>query len=67
VKFRPIFARVSEGEIMAKKNVQVQGTEIVVLTHRQDEYISLTDMARYKNAEATGVVISHWMSTRYKM
>ena len=22
-------------------------------------------MARYKNAEATGLVISHWLSTRY--
>lgn len=51
---------------MAKKeSVQVQGTEIAVLVHRQDDYISLTDMARYKNAEATGLVISHWMSTRY--
>ena len=51
---------------MAKKeSVQVQGTEIVILTHRQDDFISLTDMARYKNAEATGLVISHWMSTRY--
>ena len=25
----------------------------------------MTDMARYKNAEATGLVISHWLSTRY--
>jgi len=56
----------SWGKGMAKKeSVQVQGTEIVVLTHRQDDFISLTDMARYKNAEATGLVISHWMSTRY--
>jgi hypothetical protein len=51
---------------MAKKeSVQVQGTEIAVLVHRQDDYISLTDMAKYKNAEATGLVISHWLSTRY--
>ena len=31
----------------------------------QDDYISLTDMAKCKNAEATGLVISHWLSTRY--
>jgi len=48
-----------------KENITVQGTEIAVLTHKQDDYISLTDMAKYKNAEATGLVISHWMSTRY--
>lgn len=29
------------------------------------DYISLTDMAKYRNAEATGLVISHWLSTRY--
>jgi hypothetical protein len=45
--------------------VNVQGTAIAVLTHREDDYISLTDMAKFKNADATGLVISHWMSTRY--
>lgn len=29
------------------------------------DYMSLTDMAKYRNAEATGLVISHWLSTRY--
>ena len=48
-----------------KETVKVQGTEIAVLSHRTDDFISLTDMARYKNADATGLVISHWMSTRY--
>jgi len=43
----------------------VQGTDIAILYRDKDDYISLTDMARYKNAEATGLVISHWMSTRY--
>lgn len=41
------------------------GSEIVILRKRDDDYISLTDMARYKNPEATGVVISHWLSTRF--
>lgn len=31
----------------------------------KEDYISLTDIAKHKNAEATGLVISHWMSTRY--
>lgn len=51
---------------MAKKeSFNVQGTEITLLTHRQDDYISLTDMAKYKNAKLTGYVISRWLSTRY--
>lgn len=29
------------------------------------DYMSLTDMAKYRNSEATGLVISHWLSTRY--
>ena len=48
-----------------QETVNVQGTAITILTHKEDNYISLTDMARYKNAEATGLVISHWLSTRY--
>jgi hypothetical protein len=53
---------------MAKKeSVTVQGTEVCVLTHRQDDYISLTDMAKHKNAEIPGTVISHWMSTNFSI
>ena len=50
-----------------KETVTVQGTEIAVLTHRQDDYISLTDMAKYKNADTTGLVISHWLRTGYTL
>jgi len=51
---------------MAKKEtISVKGTEIILLSHRKDDYISLTDMAKFKNAEATGLVIAHWLSTRY--
>jgi len=45
--------------------VNVQGTAVAILTHKEDDYISLTDMAKFKNADATGLVISHWLSTRY--
>lgn len=53
---------------MAKKEfVNVQGTEIAVLTHRQDDYISLTDMAGYKDKTEARIVISNWMSTYYTL
>jgi len=44
---------------MAKKDtINVQGTEIILLSHQKEDYISLTDMAKYKNAEIPATVIS---------
>jgi hypothetical protein len=48
-----------------KETVNVQGTEVVLLLHKKEDYLSLTDMARYKDNMETSLVISHWMSTRY--
>ena len=48
-----------------KEKIIVNGTEIILFSHQKDDYISLTDMAKFKNAEATGLVIAHWLSTRY--
>lgn len=50
---------------MPKRKINVQNVEIVLFNDNKVDYISLTDMARFKNAEATGLVISHWLSTRY--
>ena len=47
------------------KNISVQGVSVSLLSHKKEDYISLTDMARYKNSENMGLVISHWLSTRY--
>jgi len=45
--------------------INVSGTDITVFHSQKDDFISLTDMARFKNSETTGLVISHWLSTRY--
>ena len=50
-----------------KQTIHIKGSEIVVVRKNTDDFISLTDMAKYKNAEATGVVISHWLSTRFAL
>lgn len=50
-----------------KQTIHINGSDIVILKQKTDDYISLTDMAKYKNAEATGIVISHWLSTRYSL
>lgn len=51
---------------MAKnKTINVESFEIVLYSQNKEDFISLTDMARFKNNETTGLVISHWLSTRY--
>ncbi len=48
-----------------KKSIIINDAEISLIIKDKEDYISLTDMAKFKNAQATGLVISHWMSTRY--
>ncbi len=47
------------------KIIKVQGREISIITGQREDYISLTDIAKHKNPEATGLVISHWLSNKY--
>lgn len=49
----------------ALKSIKVKGSEIALLTKRGDDYICLTDMARYKNVEDPRFVIQNWMKARY--
>jgi hypothetical protein len=48
-----------------KETINVQGTAVTLFAKEKEDYISLTGTAKYKNAEATSLVISHWMNTRY--
>ena len=48
-----------------KRELVIQNVCIGMFSLEQEDYISLTDIARYKNQESTGLVISHWLSTRY--
>ena len=43
------------------------GKEIGLISKNDQDFISLTDIARYKNRELTGLVISHWLSNRYSI
>ena len=47
------------------KKIKIKGNEITIVKSNQEDYISITDIAKYKNLEATGLVISHWLSTKY--
>ena len=50
---------------MAKnKKIIVEGSEITILHNNDNDFISLTDMARYRDQERTNYVIQNWMRTR---
>jgi hypothetical protein len=50
-----------------KETIIVKGTEIIVITDKDNDYISLSDMAGYKNELEARVVVSNWMSTRFTL
>ncbi|MDR0300174.1 MAG: KilA-N domain-containing protein [Streptococcaceae bacterium] len=45
-----------------KNKIETQGFEISILTQNQDDYISLTDIAKYKNLNDPRIVIANWLS-----
>jgi len=47
------------------KKIITQGLQIAVIKNNKEEYISLTDMAKFKERETTGIVIANWLSTKY--
>jgi len=51
------------------KAITVKGTEVALFRtgRNDDDYISLTDMAEYKNKTEARIVISNWMSTYYTL
>jgi hypothetical protein len=50
---------------MAKSNlIEIKGTSVSVFTEKQSDYISLTDMARYKDSERTDYIIQNWLRNR---
>ena len=47
---------------MAK--IEVKGTSVTVVSSGADDYISLTDIARYKDNERTDYIIQNWLRNR---
>jgi hypothetical protein len=44
--------------------IEVQGTVVTILSGQKEDYISLTDIARYKDSERTDYLIQNWMRNR---
>jgi len=46
------------------KKIEVLNTEVKVNSVREEDYISLTDIARYKDSERTDYIIQNWLRNR---
>ena len=49
---------------MSKTTIEVQGVTIAVLNRNNQDYISLTDIARYRNSQEPFAIINNWMRSR---
>ena len=47
-----------------KNTINVKGKEIVILSQNDNEYISLTDIARYKNPDEPKEVVKNWLRSK---
>ncbi len=46
------------------KKIQVAGTEVAIISDKKEDYISLTDIAKYKDLKYKDVIIQNWMRNR---
>lgn len=54
-----------DSEKQLKAQISAKGVQIAVVSDGgYDDYISLTDIAKYKNPEYPGYVIQNWMRNR---
>lgn len=47
-----------------QQKIQVKGIEIVIFKKNEKDYISLTDIARYKDKDRSDYILQNWMRTR---
>ncbi len=47
-----------------KTTIEVQGTVITILDQNEQDYISLTDIARHRNSQEPFAIINNWMRGR---
>jgi hypothetical protein len=52
------------GVVKKNNKVNVNGTEVSLLSINQDDFISLTDIAKYKDSENPRFIIQNWMRNR---
>lgn len=48
----------------ASAKIEVKGTEITITVRDEKDYISLTDIARYRDAERSDYILQNWLRNR---
>jgi KilA-N domain len=57
--------KIKQDQNMAtNKKINVKGTEINILQNQDNDYISLTDIAKYKDANNSDDIIKNWLRNR---
>jgi hypothetical protein len=49
---------------MKNNKILVQNTEITIRQHERKDFISLTDIARYKDNDRSDYILQNWMRSR---
>jgi len=49
---------------VSKTKLKVNELEIVLYSEKEEEFISLTDMAKFRDSQRTNYIIQNWMRTR---
>jgi hypothetical protein len=47
-----------------KKEIQVNGLQVLVLEQNKNEYVSLSSIAKYRDQKRTDYIIQNWLKTR---
>lgn len=50
--------------MLKNKTINVSGTDVTILQNNESDYISLTDIARHKDAKNTDTIIQNWLRNR---
>ena len=50
--------------VKKRQKITVKGIKIITFKKNESDYISLTDIAKYKDQERTNYVIQNWMRNR---
>src|SRR5450756_34732 len=61
---RAAYRRRQEARRIAMSKIQVLSRDVTVVSVKDEDYICLTDIARYKDAERTDYLIFNWLRNR---
>jgi len=46
------------------KILNIKGTDVILFKHESEDFISLTDIARYRDAERSDYILQNWLRNR---